>query len=231
MSENQEMIVGYDVTVRGQYYSADGKNRVLKNFGPVTFFLPEYVTIPNGKKKIPKTIGGHVQHVVEQQYAKRAVTENDVALWVIQRRILPGWLGDHYPDCTTFRTAHIVPGSMKRVMRPKSEAVVLNKAIEDMSMPELKAFCSQHHLAVPISAFGDVKDARMAVQLEVDAAGIRGPEGVSRRATADAANSAPAKGVEGAEGRVAPITPEHGVRTPDDGVPVDQQDAAADLLG
>ncbi len=215
-----EMIVGYDVTVRGQYQSASGKDRILKTFGPATFFLPEYVEIPNGKKKVQKTVNGHINQVWEPQTAKRAVTVDNVALWVIQRRLLPTWLAEHHPDCTTFRTCAIVPGGMKRVFRPKSEMLDMNKSIDEMSIPELKHFCSMKQIAVPVSAFTDVKEAREAVRFELEQQGVAAPTGAPGKNRTDAANSAPAPGVEEA----------HGAVTDGDGVARDQQDPADDLI-
>lgn len=219
----EDQVVGYDVTVRGTYQAASGKDRILKTFGPVTFFLPEYVEIPNGKKKVQKMIDGRVVQTWEPQFAKRAATADDVALWVIQRRLLPSWLADHHPDCTTFRTCAIVPSGMKRVIRPKTAIVNLNKSIDDMTLPELKHFCAMKQIPVAVSAFANVEEAREAIRFEMSQQGM---EMASAPKRMDAANMEPPKGVVGAEGRIAPAVE----GAPDDGVATDQQDAAADLM-
>lgn len=184
---NKNQIVGYDVTVRGSYYSADGNKRVLKVYGPATFFIPEFVEIPNGKKKVVKKDGDKViSTTYVPQTAKRAVTIPNVARYVIMRRILPTWLAENHPDGVTFRTCDIVPGSMKRVMRDKSQALILDKPIKEMSLQELAAFCKLKSINTPISAFDDAAEARKAVQYEIDLQNGRGGAGVTEAPDEDA---------------------------------------------
>lgn len=162
------MINGYDVCVRGQFHRASGKDRTIGVFGPVTFFLPEVVEIPNGKKKVDVTRGGKITSQWEPQFKKVSVTVENVALYIIQRRLLPTWLAENYPDCVRFRTCSIVPGGMKRAWRPASEAVLLDKPVSEMSLAELRAFCHLRGLNVALQGFSKVEEAREAVQFELD---------------------------------------------------------------
>lgn len=228
---NEKLIVGYDVTVRGQYHAASGKDRILKTFGPVTFFLPEYVEIPNGRKKVQRVVDGRLTQMFEPQFAKKSIATDNVALWVIQRRLLPTWLAQNHPDCVTFRTCQITPGGMKRVQRPAADAIILDKPVREMSIHELAAFCKMKNLVVPVSAFKDVEEARAAVLMEMESAGVSSPRASDAAAAPGAipAEEVPA-GVRAAAGPTAPIDLGNGRRSPNDGVPVDEQDATADLI-
>lgn len=213
MSE-EKMVIGYDVTVRGTYYSASGKDRILANFGPVTFFMPEIVEIPNGKKKVETTVEGTKRVTFVPQTKKSSVAVDGVALWVVQRRLLPTWLAENHPTSVGFRTCQITPGGMKRIQRPASQVVNLEKPVSEMSMQELAAFCKLKNLNTPVSAFKDVAEARLAVAAELDPSiSIMAPETTM-------AAAAPPAGVTVAEGPVSS----------GDGVPTDQEEEGADLL-
>lgn len=211
----EKTIVGYEVTVRGQYQSASGKDRTLKTFGPVTFFLPEYVEIPNGKKRVNKTVDGRIVQGWEPQFKKSAVTVENVALYVVQRRLLPTWLSEHHQDAVTFRTCTIVPGGMKRVVRAAKDAVILDKPVSEMSLHELAAFCKMKGLNVPVTAFKVVEEAREAVQFEIDT-----QAGASVSPPGDPAESVSVGATEEKDPAAGP----------GDGEAVDGQDAADDLI-
>lgn len=169
------LVRAYEVTVRGNYYAASGKDRLLKVFGPVTFTIPETVKIPNGKKRVPKKEGGKTISVVEQQYADRSVTVPNVALYVVQRQLLPPWLAANHPDSVSFRICAIVPGGLRPVMKPASEVNILIKPVMEMSVAELVIFCKMHQIPVEPSAFGSTNDAREAVQYELEMKGAAAP--------------------------------------------------------
>jgi hypothetical protein len=213
----ESLVVCYEATVRGQYQSADGKSRVLRTFGPVTFVLPEYVDIPNGKKRVNKTVDGSIVQSWEPQFKKSAITTENVALYVVQRRLLPSWLADHHKDCVVFRTCAIVPGGLRRVMRPAKDAQVLDKPLDQMSIPELASFCKVRGLNVQVSAFGNVVDAREAVKYELEMGGTAAP--MAADAVLPTEDSVPA-GVLASSGPV----------TSADSVPTDEEDPAAGLM-
>lgn len=213
----EDMVVGFDVTCRGQYYASSGKDRLLKVFGPVTFFLPEYVEIPNGKKKTEKMIDGVKRTVHEPQTKRSSVAVDNVALWVIQRRLLPTWLAENHPDQVGFRTCQVTPGGMKRVQRPASQVINLDKKVTEMSMQELAAFCRMKNLNVPVSAFKDVVEARAAVIAEMDPA-----SGAAEAAAA----LPPVREAEVPTGVVA----KSGAVSSEDGIATDEEDPAADLI-
>lgn len=192
-------IAGYEVTVRGQYQSISGKDRVLKNYGPVTFFLPEYVEMPNGKKRVNKTVDGRVVQTWEPQFKKSAVTIDGVALYIVQRRLLPTWLGEKYPDAAQFRTCSIVPGGMKRVMRPAKDAVILNKPVAEMSKHELAAYCKMHGLDVQVMAYADAAEAAEAVQFAIDEKKSGGAEPARPDETDAAAGPGDGAAIDGQE--------------------------------
>lgn len=163
-----DLIACYNVTVRGSFYSASGKDRILRSFGPVTFTLPEHVEIPNGKKRVEKIVNGKKVQEWVPQVAKRSVTSENVALWVVQRRLLPTWLAENHPDGTAFRTCQIVPNGIKRALKTAKEIQDPSKTIWEMSIPELSAYCKMKSVNVAVSAFTNVDDARQAVQAELD---------------------------------------------------------------
>lgn len=165
---SEELIEGYTVTCRGQFYRASGRNRTVGVFGPITFFLPPSVTIPNGKKKITKKIDGQDVTRYEQQFKRESVLTPNVALYVVQRRLLPTWLAENHPDSVRARTCSIIPGGIKRATRPASEAAGLDKPVKDMSVQELQAFCKMKEILIDLSVFPEVRDAREAVQYELD---------------------------------------------------------------
>jgi len=207
----------YECTVRGQYQAQDGRNRILKTFGPVTFILPEYVEIPNGKKRVNKTVDGTVVQTWEPQFKRCAITTDNVALYIVQRRLLPTWLATAHTDCATFRTCSIVPGGLRRVMRPAKDAQVYDKPVSEMSLQELVSFCKTRQLSVQVLAFTDVKEAREAVLYELEVTGLAKPSGKSTPAPAQ--EEVPA-GVVAKAGAVSSA----------DGVATDQEDPALGLL-
>lgn len=215
---NEKMVTGYEVTVRGQYQSVNGKDRTLRNFGPAVFFIPEYVEIPNGKKKVNKKVDGRTVQMWEPQTKKCAATTDNVALYVVQRRLLPTWLAEKHPDAAQFRTCNIVPGSMKRVTRKASDVILLDKPIAEMSMQELAAFCKMKGLNVPVTAFADVKEARETVEFE-------------HKLQTGAPTPGAGAGIEDEDRTDREV---HGIQTANDAaegdVPTDRQDEAADLL-
>lgn len=161
-------VVCYQVSVRGNYYASDGKNRILKGYGPVTFTVPEYVEIPNGKVKKEKVVNGKKSFEIIQTFKKTAITTENVALYIVQRKLLPAWLVAEKPDCVSFRTCSIIPGGLKRVIKPVSEVANLKKDIKDMVMPELKAYAKAEELSIDPTMFGTLQEAREAVQVEKD---------------------------------------------------------------
>jgi hypothetical protein len=168
-----EMIEGFNVTVRGQFYRASGRNRTVGVFGPVTFFLPPTVTIPNGKKKIKYKIDGQEVFRHEQQFKRESILTPNVALYVVQRRLLPTWLAENHPDSVRARTCSIIPGGIKKAIRPAADAVGLDKPVKDMSLQELEAFCKLKGIILDLTAFtrsenGEPNEAREAVQYELD---------------------------------------------------------------
>lgn len=220
-----KLVPCYEVKVRGQYQAADGKNRILKTFGPVSFILPEYVQIPNGKKRVEKIVNGHKLQNWEPQFKKSAVTVENVALYIVQRRLLPPWLAENHPDCVTFRTCSIVPGGLRRVMRPEKETLVLDKPIEAMSLQELIIFCKNKNINLALAAFSDVKDAREAVLYELDLLAEAKKNGQTEteseeETTHDDENDDKKHGIKTSRGAV----------TSEDGVPTDNEDPAEDLL-
>lgn len=172
-SEKQQ--VAYEVTVRGNYYAASGKDRLLKTYGPVTFTLPEKVEIPNGKKRIEKDLGGGKKSAeVVQMFKTVPVTDENVALYIVQRKLLPTWLADNKADCVTFRTCQVIPNGIRRVIVPAEKVVVLKKEIKDMSMQELKAFAKLNNLPVDPNMYGSVQEARQAVKDEMEFKALAG---------------------------------------------------------
>jgi len=206
-----KMITGYNCVVRGTFHAASGKDRVLKTFGPATFFLPEYVEIPNGKKKSEVIVNGAKRIVIQSLTKKSSVAADNVALYIVQRRLLPTWLAENHPDAIGFRTCSITPGGMKRVQRPESELVNLDRPVDQMSLQELTAFCKMKNLNVPVSAFKDVHEARVAVLAEMDPASA--PPLVSTEPQAP----------EGVDAK-------YGAVSSSDGIPTDEEDPASDLL-
>lgn len=171
----EKVVPAYEVVVRGQYHSASGKDRILKTFGPVTFYLPETAEVPAGRKLITKKVNGKDVKVSEPQTAIHSITKENVALYVVQRRLLPTWLVENMPDAVSFRTCYIVPGTLKRVLVPASSVAKLQKPVSEMSLVELKAFCQAKGLSTQVSAFKDVLEARAAVEAEMAGMGQIAP--------------------------------------------------------
>lgn len=165
----EKTIVGYDVTVRGTYYGANGKDREVKTFGPITFFIPETVEIPNGKKRIEtKGFGGTKIVKYEAQTTKKSVTTPNVALYVVQRQLLPAWLEENKTGVTSFRTCSIVPNGLKRVVRPAKDAISVDKPVAEMNVAELKVYAKLKDLNVPVEAFVDLESAREMVEVALE---------------------------------------------------------------
>lgn len=215
---NEKNVTGYEVTVRGQYFARNGKDKFLKNYGPITFFLPEVVDIPDGREIKKSTVGGKLTQVSTPKTARRSVTTGNVAMYVIQRRLLPVYLEEKFTDYVTFRTCHIV-GSLRRVVRPATDIQDLeNKPLEKMSLAELKTFCVIKRLDIPITAYRDTAEACEAVRQALEDA---------KQAAARAKKPSEIPIEEGPEGVE---THEGGPVTSADEVPVDNQDLAEDLL-
>lgn len=218
MAEQQKtkMIPGYEFVVRGQYYSAKGRERKLKSFGPFTFFLPETVEVVTGRAIVTKKVDGKPVKSSEQIISKLNAVR--CANHVIQRQLLPVKLAEKHPDATTFRTCRII--STKRVLRPETDFINLaDRDVMAMSIPELKQFCKLKGLDVQPTAFSDVEDARLAVQDELML--------IAMSATPE---DAPAGDTTTEEPENAGITTSDGEVTSGDGVPVDEEDPAKNLI-
>lgn len=156
-----ELILGYEIKTRGQYYS---KDKSLKMF-ELTFFVPKEVEVQvrrvwkwfkSGKSRIKRSV---------PVYDKVNGREN--AQHIIQRLLLPGALTKDYPDALGHKTCHIV--STKIASRPASSfADVSKKSVDEMTRSELFQFCKLHSLATPIDSFSAIEDARQAVQDSYD---------------------------------------------------------------
>lgn len=168
MADSEKMIDGFEVTVRGQLYLVNGKDRTTGTYGPVTFFLPPVVELPNGKKKVEKIVGGKKTYQWVPQTKKSSVTVENVANYVVQRRLLPDWIAEHFPNASGHRTCHVIPGGIKPAKRPASEVQSLDKPLAQMSVTELKIYCKLHGLIVELSGFSKAQDAYQAVQMALD---------------------------------------------------------------
>ena len=157
-----ELIDGYEVKARGQYYA---KDKTLKMYD-LTFFIPKEVEVQvrrewkwfkSGKSKIKRSV---------PVYDKVNGREN--AQYIIQRLLLPQELAEKYPDAMTHKTC--VLGQVKLARRPSSSfSKITDKEISKMTRAELAQFCTLHSLSTPIDSFSDVVDARQAVQDSYDA--------------------------------------------------------------
>lgn len=157
----EQMTQGYQITARGEYYA---KNRDLKIY-MLTFFIPKIVEVQvrrdwkwfkSGKSKIKRSVPVYDQ-----------VNGRENAQHIIQRLLLPSELSEKYPDSMGHKTCRIV--DVKIASRPASEfGDITKKPVAKMSRNELSQFCSLHSLKVPLESFGDIIDARQAVQDSYD---------------------------------------------------------------
>lgn len=162
------LINGFDVTVRGQAYVAHGKDRTISTFGPITFFLPEKVEIANGKKKIEKTVGKRKTVTWEPQTKHVSTLVENVALYVVTRRLLPEYFRTNMPEASGVRTCSIVPGGIKAARKPQSMALSTDKPVAEMTLPELKVYAKLRDLTLDLSNFTDPKSAREAIQYAIE---------------------------------------------------------------
>lgn len=198
---------GYAVTVAGQYYAGNGRDKSLRTFAPEVFYIPETVEIVNGRKFIEKVVNGQKTKVSVDN--KQIVNGLKAAQHIIQRRFLSTRLSEKYPDYTNFRECRII--DTKSCIIPEDALIdVSNKPIKSMTLPELKVLCAMESLSTQPGAYASLDDARAVVEAEMNAA---------KKPTAPIPVSEPV-GVTVSDG---PVTSE-------DGVPVDNEDPAADLM-
>jgi len=174
MSEGleQEMVEGYEVTVRGQFYARDGKMKILKVFGPETFFIPKEVEVEAGRKIENKTVNGQLMRKGVPVFRK--CDGLVAAQHIIQRQLLPARLTENYPGSDGFRTCHIV--NKKKVSKPADEVRLIDKMpLSKMTLGELQAFCKKRNIQLPVDQFGSPEDACEAVKQELIAMGLKVP--------------------------------------------------------
>lgn len=157
---------GYDVTVRGQYYAFDGKNKTIKSWGPINFFVPRLVKIIEKHKRVQKKIGNKLIRKYIPIETTYEATAGNVIQHYIQRRLLPTYLQENYPDSVRFRTCAIL--SKKPCVKETNYKELSEINIAEASIEELRRVVTELRLSVPLGAYPILEDARLAVQEALD---------------------------------------------------------------
>lgn len=214
---------GYKISVSGQYYAGAGREKMLKVFSNEVFYIPETVEIVNGQKyvysKDLKDPSGRRQ-VKKAVPNKQTVNGLKAALHVIRRRLLDARLSEKFPDYTGVRTCYIV--NQAPCFIPASEIIDLKRPIAEMSLAELNMICAAESLITVPKMFASLSDARAAVAGELQA------KTLARRPLRAEQESYPAD--EPTETATDGVLESSGEVTSDDGVPVDDEDPAANLI-
>lgn len=159
---------GFEVTVKGQYYCNDGKNKVLKLFRDEVFHLPETMIIQTGYEWVVKIIDG--RRVRKSQIKKERVSTRIWLKHIVKRYCLPSRLKEKYEDFNgirTFKIENLKPVS--DLPQTEFENITADK-IPTMSLSQLAVFCTMEGLTVPLDSFIDLDDAREAVKDEYQSA-------------------------------------------------------------
>jgi hypothetical protein len=164
MSETKAPRTGYEITVKGQYYAHQGRDKFLKTYGPLKFYIPDVVEIVTGRKMVDTVVDGRV--VKRSVPVRSRMNGARVAQHYIQRNLLQDALKEAHPDSSGFRTCVIVDS--KRVNLPDDLKELEEVPIKQMTLNQLRRFCSLNSLSVPIDAFTDINDARQAVSDEYE---------------------------------------------------------------
>lgn len=160
-------------------------------------------------------------------------------MYIVQRRLLPAWLADNHADCVVFRTCSIVPGGLRKVMRPAKDAQTLEKPVEEMNIPELVAFCKLKNINLALGAFTDAREAREAVlyEMEILAENRKTQAHATENSeySSSAQSASPETGEDEEDKKKYGITTKRGKMTrdetlPADDVPVDNEDPAENLI-
>lgn len=160
----EEMVQGYEVKARGQYYSDGKKLKMWEN----TFFIPKEVEIQVRREWKWFKVGKSKMKIRRSIPVYEKVNGRENAQYIIQRLMLPSVLQEKYPDSVSPKTCTVI--DVKLAKRPASKFTsIKDKNIMEMSRPELAQFCTLHSLATPIDSFSDLSDARQAVKDSYDA--------------------------------------------------------------
>jgi hypothetical protein len=156
-----ELKSGYEITCSGTFFATQDRNKVLRTWGPETFFLPENMTIKTGYVYKEVKVGGHpIKRAVEK---KETVNSLQWASHIIQRYLLPSRLASKHKDFVRFRTCVIT--NTKRVTKAVDPAEDLDeKNIGTMTLEQLRTLCAIKAMPVPLDDFADIEEARIAVR-------------------------------------------------------------------
>lgn len=224
-----ESVIGYEIKVKGQYFARDGKDRTIRFYGPLTFYLPEVVEYVAGRKQI---VHKSPEGVVRKETIPLLKKANGIkiARFMIKNYFLGPALKDLHEDYIKYRTYEIV--SKKKVkltgkLLPKS---LSPKNIDSMGECDLLQFCAIQDLKVVLTNYSDLADRKMAVTQAYKAKQAQKKE--LKKATAgsgdeDLNEPTDVSIKDETEDGVLVVT---GAMNPDDEMPTDEQDAAEDLL-
>lgn len=168
MAKEAKTQAGFEVVCTGQFYATQDRSKVLRTWGPETFFLPETMTIKTGFKYVELQLGsGDKSHKIKRAVPKmERVNSLAYASHIIQRYMLPARLASKHKDFSRFRTCVIT--STKRVNRAVSAADDLSEEnIPVMTLEQLRTLCTIKAMQVPLDDFADIAEARRAVMDEL----------------------------------------------------------------
>lgn len=162
--DKSEIRSGYEITASGTFFAAQDRNKVLRTWGPETFFLPEFSTIKTGFKW-QETKRGDI--VIKRAVPKiEKVNSLAWASHLIQRYYLPARLAAKHKDFVRFRTCVIT--NTKRVTKEIAVSSDLREEnIPTMTLEQLRTLCAISAVAIPLDDFADIAEARKAVQDEL----------------------------------------------------------------
>lgn len=177
---------GYEVIVTGQYYAAQDRSKVIRAFGPETFFLPETMTLKTGYVYQEKKIAEG--HTIKRAVPKmEKVNSLKWAMHIVQRYLLPARLAEKHKDFVRFRTCTIT--NTKHVTKEVDPSTDLREEnIQNMTLEQLRTLCTIKAVPIPIDDFADIAEARKAVQDELQ--NLKLAEKKSRTAPVETAEEA-----------------------------------------
>lgn len=159
-----EMMPGYRIQVKGQYYTKEKKFKMYD----MTFFVPREVEVQVRREWKWFKVGKKAK-IRRSVPVFDKVNGRENAQYIIQRLMLPHTLTERYPDAAhvnAVRTCRIV--EVKKAEEPAEKHDFAKKKPAVMNRAELARFCLLHDLDVPHDSFSDIEDARAAVQEAFD---------------------------------------------------------------
>lgn len=159
------MRVGYEITVRGQYFAMGAQGKTVRFYPPQTFMLPEVSRYRQGTKKVKRLVNGKpkmvpVPNIVEANSLR-------AAKHLILRYHLADKLAEVLDDFASVRTISIV--STKRVNVDANQFRDIDTVpIAEMTASELNQFHAMHDLTVALQSLENLADRRRAVALEYE---------------------------------------------------------------